>query len=237
MASETGLSREARKTAAAQYERRRSLLGWLVGGLFVLFVVAGWFVPQLGFLVPLCMIGSIVPAFWLGRRWCGSWCPRGRFLGQWLAPLSRNRPIPRLLRSVPFRVAVLATLMTVFGIRLYQLWPTPVKVGGFFILFLTITTVVGVLLGLIYKPRTWCAFCPMGTLAKWAGTGKNPLRVTSGCTSCKLCQRVCPLGIAPYEFREAGVVGDWDCLKCNRCTVHCPQQALGIGACELREAA
>jgi NAD-dependent dihydropyrimidine dehydrogenase PreA subunit len=132
---------------------------------------------------------------------------------------------------------MMGIMMTVFSVRIYQLWPDPVKIGGFFITFLTVTTLAGVFFGIAFKPRSWCAFCPVGTMAKWAGKNRYPLRIAESCTECKACEKVCPLGIAPHSFKNSGVVADWDCLKCRLCVMKCPQQCLHVGDGELPRAA
>ncbi|MFQ7160316.1 MAG: 4Fe-4S binding protein, partial [Ruthenibacterium sp.] len=36
---------------------------------------------------------------------------------------------------------------------------------GFYSLMLT-STMLGILTMLVYKPRTWCVYCPMGTMTQ-----------------------------------------------------------------------
>ncbi|MEW6350711.1 MAG: 4Fe-4S binding protein [Thermodesulfobacteriota bacterium] len=222
---------------AEDFVSARNRLLWVTTTVFIGIITVGWMFPWFGYFVPVCVAGAILPAFLRGRRWCDWWCPRGSFLNQCLGPLSRKKALPKFLRSTRFRLIMMGIMMTVFSVRIYQLWPDPVRIGGFLILFLTITTVAGAFVGIAYKPRSWCAFCPVGTMAKWAGTARYPLRITKDCTECKLCESVCPLGIAPYSFRTSGVVADWDCLKCRLCVVKCPQRCLQVGDGELPRAA
>jgi ferredoxin-type protein NapH len=229
--------RAARKNQAEDFVAARNRFCWITTMVFVAIMTVGWIFPWFGYFVPVCMAGAILPAFLWGRRWCDWWCPRGSFLNQFLSSVSRKKPIPRILRSLPFRLFMMGIMMTVFSVRIYQLWPDPVKIGGFFIMFLTITTVAGAFLGIAFKPRSWCAFCPVGTMAKWAGTNRYPLRITESCTECKACEKACPLGIAPHSFKSSGIVADWDCLKCRLCVVKCPQQCLHVGDGELPRAA
>jgi len=229
--------RAARKNQAGDFVAARNRLCWIAAGVFIAIVAVGWFFPWFGYFVPVCMAGAILPAFFWGRRWCDWWCPRGSFLNQCLDPISRKKPIPRFVRGLLFRLFMMGIMMTVFSVRIYQLWPDPVKIGGFFIVFLTVTTVAGVLLGVAFKPRSWCAFCPVGTMAKWAGVEKYPLKITQECTECKACEKVCPLGIAPHSFKKSGIVADWDCLKCSLCVVKCPMQCLNFGEENLRRVA
>jgi len=229
--------RATRKRQAEIHTLARNKRCWITTAVFVAILAVGWVFPWFGYFVPVCMAGAILPAFLWGRRWCDWWCPRGSFLNQCLNLVSRDKPIPKALRSLPFRLFMMGVMMTVFSVRIFQLWPDPVKIGGFFITFLTVTTLAGVFVGALFKPRSWCAFCPVGTMAKWAGTNRNPLHITEDCTQCKLCEKVCPLGIAPHSFKTSGIVADWDCLKCQLCVVTCPKACLHLDDRDLSRAA
>lgn len=218
------------KASVQKYMARHGRTRWALAASFLALIPVGWVYPQAGYWAPVCMLGGLLPAFFWGRRWCGQWCPRGSFLERFVEPVSGSRPVPPVLRSLAFRLFAMAVLFTVFGVRISMLWPDPLKIGGFFVMFLTITTAVGVALGLIYKPRTWCGFCPIGTMASWASVNKYPVRVAADCSGCGACENACPLGIKPHEYKEAGAVCDADCLKCRMCVVSCPQQSLTLGA-------
>ena len=84
------------------------------------------------------------------------------------------------------------------------------------------TTIVGVTLSFIYAPRTWCSFCPMGTISNWVAPKHAPLpkaftniHVSSACQmKCKSCARVCPMQLTPYDSRGKAVgYLHPDCLK------------------------
>ena len=99
------------------------------------------------------------------------------------------------------------------------------------------TTIVGVTLNFIYAPRTWCSFCPMGTISRWVAPKHAPLpkpftniHVSSACEmKCKMCARVCPMQLTPYDSRgqEIGFL-DPDCLKCGKCTQACPTKIITL---------
>jgi polyferredoxin len=174
------------------------------------------------------MIGGLVPAFFVGRKWCDWACARGSFFESLIATFAGDRPVPKLFRSMGFRVAIMSVLFATFGYRITQLWGDWAALGGFFVTFLTATTVVGIVLGIIYQPRSWCAFCPIGTLSKFAGAGKKPLLITDACVGCKACESVCPMDIEIASYAGQGVVADADCLKCGACIEKCPVGALSF---------
>ena len=65
--------------------------------------------------------------------------------------------------------------MTVLTTQIVRLWPDPWAIGGFFVLMLTITTGLGVILGIIFQQRNWCYVCPIGTMSNWVGKNRQPL--------------------------------------------------------------
>lgn len=97
---------------------------------------------------------------------------------------------------------------------------------------LTVTTAVGILLGVLIQPRAWCHICPMGTLGHLLSTGKKPLQINDSCVSCRLCAKACPMQLEPYKYKNNAVMGDNDCIKCSTCVAACPKKALSFeGAC------
>lgn len=202
--------------------RRRSaaILWWLLP----VFVVGGWFYPYLGLLMPICMLAPVVIAPIRGRTWCGWACPRGSFLDYVMGRFSRGRSAPKWLRSKGFRLGVLAFLMVMMTTQLVFAWPDPQAIGRVFIMLLTVTTVVGIGLALAYRPRTWCSFCPMGTMSSWFSHGKRPLYVGSACTSCPACTKLCPMSLNPSKPDNTHA----DCIKCTRCVAICPRKTISF---------
>lgn len=104
-------------------------------------------------------------------------------------------------------------------------------VGRVFWNIIMLTTVVGVILSFIYAPRTWCSFCPMGTLSSWVSPKSDPqpegfinIHVSHTCQmKCKSCARVCPMQLKPYDSRgqQTGYLHT-DCIKCGKCVMACP---------------
>jgi len=102
-------------------------------------------------------------------------------------------------------------------------------------------TLVGGTLGLLFSPRSWCQFCPMGTmqvlmykLGKALGlTKKYDQKITVAalekCHKCGKCARVCPMQFVPYTDFSANNQFDHEaCIRCNTCVVNCPAEILTL---------
>jgi polyferredoxin len=127
------------------------------------------------------------------------------------------------------------TLATALGTQIYLAWGDSYSIGRAFLIVLTVTTTAGIVLGALFKPRAWCQICPMGTLGNWISGGRQPLHVNAQCKDCKLCAKVCPMQLRPYE-NKAGILTDGDCIKCSSCVAACPIKALGFEE-EMKKAA
>jgi polyferredoxin len=165
-----------------------------------------------------------------GRKWCNWYCPRGSFADTYLKLISPGKKIPAILRSTPFRLGILAFLMAMLTFQIIRLWPDGFAIGGFFILLLTVTTIIEIVLALIYHQRSWCSICPIGSLSGWVGNNRHQLKINSEtCIGCKACARTCPMQLAPVEMKEAVEMQfKGDCLKCGLCVATCPKDALSF---------
>ncbi|MBP2645598.1 MAG: quinol dehydrogenase rane component [Firmicutes bacterium] len=194
----------------------RPYLFWIL----LIFLSVGYFYPAVGLLALICMLAPVILAPFKGRFWCGNCCPRGSFYDEVMAKLSPQKPIPKVFRSSFMRITALLTLISVFTIQMIYAWGDLSAMGLVFLRIIFITTLVGIGLGLLYHHRTWCAFCPMGTLASWLSSKRSkPLQVSANCVNCKLCTKACPFALEPYNAKgtDTGFLHG-DCLKCNRCS-------------------
>lgn len=177
------------------------------------------------------MIAPVAFAVRKGRWWCGNACPRGNLYDRLLSKYSPHKPIPTFARTKGFRIFMVMFIFSMFGVQMTLAWGDWNAMGRVFWMIILVTTIVGVTLSFIYAPRTWCSFCPMGTLSSWVTprSGKLPdgyyrIVVSEKCTTkCKLCSAVCPMQLKPYESKgnEDGLLHP-DCLKCRRCIAGCP---------------
>ncbi|WP_366879188.1 4Fe-4S binding protein [Methanothrix sp.] len=194
-------------------------------GMIVLIVsIGGIFYPKLGYILLLVFATLLIIAPFRGRWFCGNLCPRGSFVDFWLAPLSRKLKIPPFLRSMWIRIPIFIALM---GFMIYRLLGTQGvvdRIGMVFVTLCIITTSIAILFGVIIAPRTWCTFCPMGTLQRIMGGSKYQLKLDGDlCIDCKRCQKVCPMQLQVFEIQDLP-----DCIKCGRCIDACPKDALSF---------
>lgn len=126
-----------------------------------------------------------------------------------------------------FRAIVLVSLITALSAQIFIAWGDMHAVGLAFVRVLTVTTAAGIILGIFFQERAWCHISPMGTLGNWTSENKRPLQVSEQCKGCKICARVCPMQLKPYEYK-AGAMQNHDCLKCGSGVTACPINALGF---------
>ncbi|MFZ3147569.1 MAG: 4Fe-4S binding protein [Methanothrix sp.] len=194
-------------------------------GIIVLIVsIGGIFYPKLGYFLLLVFASLMIIAPFRGRWFCGNLCPRGSFVDFWLAPLSRGLKIPPRFRSMWLRVPIFVALMGFMIFRIIQTQGMVDKIGMVFVTLCILTTSIAILFGVIIAPRTWCSFCPMGTLQRAMGGRKYRLKVDADkCIDCGKCQKVCPMQLPVNEILDKP-----DCIKCARCVEACPKHALSF---------
>lgn len=211
--------------------RPLQIKGYSLYWILLAYLGIGYFYPVIGFLAIICMIAPVAFSVRKGRWWCGNACPRGSLYDRILSKYSPHRPIPAFVRGRGFRIFMVLFIFTMFSVQMYRAWGDWNAMGRVFWTIILITTIVGVILSFVYAPRTWCSFCPMGTLSSWVAPGEGTLpdgygriSVSERCTTrCKLCSAVCPMQLKPYKSR-----GDMrgflhpDCIKCGRCVAGCP---------------
>ncbi|MDF2614333.1 MAG: 4Fe-4S ferredoxin iron-sulfur binding domain protein [Clostridia bacterium] len=184
---------------------------------------------RLGVAAIICMIAPIILALFKGRYWCGNLCPRGNFYDQVVSKFSGKRKVPNILRSSFFRVLVILFMFTMFALGIKKNWGDFYGIGMVFYRMIIVTTLIGVILSLFYNYRTWCHFCPMGSIASFVSKlrkSKKVLKISSACVTCKLCEKKCPIGIVPYEYK-GDLLSHPDCIQCGKCVTACPKDLIG----------
>lgn len=199
---------------------------YLLGTTFILILAGGWHYYPIGYFLLVCMVGAIGLSFTNGRKWCDWFCPRGSFYDV-IRNLSRNQKIPSFFRHSALRLSLVTLMMTVLTIQLIPVWGDLYLMGKPFVMLLTVTTIIGITLGFVYKQRIWCIFCPMGTIANFIGGRNNQLVIeASSCIDCQRCVDACRLQINPYQYKDKGSIQDGDCLRCSQCIEMCETGAI-----------
>ncbi|MEN8728397.1 MAG: 4Fe-4S binding protein [Desulfuromonadales bacterium] len=199
---------------------------WLLGVVMITVIALGWRYPVLGYIVPVAMSAGIIGGFLKGRWVCGNACPRGSFIDTWLNLVSGDRAMPGILRNAKFRWTLLSALIGFMTVRIAQ---NPTDFDHWGIVFwqmCTITTIAAVGLGIRYSARSWCAICPVGTMAGTAGKNRYSLQVSASCQGCRLCENRCPMQLEIAKYRHSGQSAEQDCLKCSACMSACPKQGV-----------
>lgn len=178
------------------------------------------------FIIGLIFVGSIVSggillSTILGRFWCGWLCPRGVFLDLTMGSVSMNRKIPGVFKSKGFKNIILLVLISMMGITLAGMNPflqsaNPLAaLGGSLVLMCIITTIaVSIPLGLLYRPRTWCSFCPVGYIQSIISIKRILKLKVDNCVDCRKCEKECPIGLNATK-------GSSDCFNCMQCADVC----------------
>ncbi len=210
--------------AATTEVRRRTQ--WLLAPIMIVTVALGWRYPLLGFAVPVAMATGMIGGLFRGRYVCGNLCPRGSFIDRLLVKVGGERPIPALFRNMVFRWLVFAGLM---GFMVWRLSQNPTSWEHWGLVFWSmcaLTTGIAVIAGMIYHPRSWCSFCPVGTVQNAVGGHKQQLQIASDCRQCGKCEKVCSMNLPIHKHKSVGVVQERDCLRCSECVAACPSASL-----------
>lgn len=172
---------------------------YLILGIFnILFAWIG----LLCFAIPL-----LISIFSGSKAYCNKYCGRGQLFeilgGKY--KLSRNKPMPKWMKTKYFRYGFLIFFMAMFFNMLFNtylvfegtrtlkevitiLWTFKMPWNfnelsnitpwvsqfafGFYSMMLT-STILGLITMALYKPRSWCVYCPMGTMTQGICIVKN----------------------------------------------------------------
>ena len=153
-------------------------LTYMTLGFFnILFAWLGLFF----FCIPL-----IISLVWGTKGYCNRYCGRGQLFGLLGGRfgLSRKKDIPKWMKSKWFRYGFLIFFFIMFFQMLWNTYLWTFKLPwhwayhgtffspgvaqfafGFYSVMLTSTT-LGMITMVLFKPRSWCVYCPMGTMTQ-----------------------------------------------------------------------
>ncbi|ABZ84513.1 ferredoxin, putative [Heliomicrobium modesticaldum Ice1] len=187
----------------------------------------GLYYPIFGYAMALCMGTAMVLAASDGRKWCGSLCPRGLLYDKFLG-FNRKKPVPAWLKSKHARNIFFAVFMSAFIWRLSLTGGDLYKIGSVFITMGIISGTIGLVLGILYKTRSWCVICPMGVMSSWVAALRGragAMTIAADCKECRICERKCPMQIPIVSYKESQVapIADAACIRCGECASACPR--------------
>jgi len=113
----------------------------------------------------VCMFTPIIIALTgRGKMHCARICPRGSLVGKIGRRFSLDLRKPQFMSTKRFKTAVWAIMMGSFIVMLILVIPRGVyATGNAVLIFMETATGLAVLSGILFTPRAWCTYCPMGT--------------------------------------------------------------------------
>ncbi|MBP8081927.1 MAG: 4Fe-4S binding protein [Spirochaetes bacterium] len=201
----------------------------------------GFFFPKLGLILFPMFLIIMISGFIRGRFWCGNLCPRGAFLDIAARKISPNKKISSIFRSKIIRFSALTAMFSVFGLNIFKAFSVygsadfADKLGMAGVMMCAATTVIALILSVFIHSRTWCSFCPMGSVQRHLHQLKTfiskrkkfdkhvSIVLHQNCTNCKICSRVCPAGIDVAGLVQDGKnsIEHKECIKCGKCADVC----------------
>lgn len=179
-------------------------------------------------LIGFIIAGGLLLSPILGRFWCGWLCPRGTFLEYVLGKISKRSGIPGKFRTTKFKLFIASVMAVMFLVVLLGKNPLLVSsdklasIGGFIVFICIATTLlVSIPLGIIYMPRTWCSFCPVGYAQSLLSKNKLLHMSIEDCRNCKKCHTVCHLDICKDYTGKSRMIENPDCFACMKCSDAC----------------
>lgn len=165
----------------------------------ILYLTLGLFNILFAWLGLLCFFIPLIMSFTKkDKAYCNKYCGRGQLLELVGTKFSRNKPMPKFLKTKWFRYGFLIFFLTMFVNMLYVtylvfnettglkevitlMWTFKVPwrfneltnvtpwiaqfAFGFYSMMLT-STILGFITMALYKPKSWCVYCPMGTMTQ-----------------------------------------------------------------------
>ncbi len=194
-------------------------------------LTAGLYIPKLHQSTVILFGIVLITSILFGPMLCSYVCPLGS-IQEWLGKLGKkifgskyNRFIPKkadkLLRYLRYFSLVAVVYFTAKSLTLAFL-----AVDPYYALFnfytgevaITALAVLGLtLFGSLFVERPWCKYaCPYGALLGLTNLIRLfPIKRKEGtCTSCKICDNVCPMNI---EVSTKVIIRDHQCISCHDC--------------------
>ena len=197
--------------------------------IMLIVMVIGLKYPVIMLLFIICMFGPAFTGLFFGRFWCGNICPIGLFFDNVLIKISNHKRAPELFKSKWIRIIFTALMMAMFIFEVLLAFDKPYMMGMVYYEMILQAVIIGTFLSVIYHHRSWCHFCPMGSmgaLVTYLSRKKKVLSVSIDCSKCGKCEEKCPMGISPHEFKGLKL-SSYNCIQCGICSKTCTNKSIG----------
>jgi len=133
---------------------------WMI--MIVFLVLSVWDI-RFGLGAVFCMTIPMIHALrGHGKVHCSHYCPRGSLFGKFLSRLSLRNTLPGFMRTQAFKNGLLSLMVVMLSISLYHHHESIYMIGMALFRFMAASLAVGLVIGVVYQPRSWCQICPMG---------------------------------------------------------------------------
>lgn len=142
--------------------KRKSHMEWSWMIMIVFLVLSVWDI-RFGLGAVFCMTIPMIHALrGHGKVHCSHYCPRGSLFGKFLSRLSLRNTLPGFMRTQAFKNGLLSLMVVMLSISLYHHHESIYMIGMALFRFMAASLAVGLVIGVVYQPRSWCQICPMG---------------------------------------------------------------------------
>jgi hypothetical protein len=133
---------------------------WIIIVAFFVLSIVDFRFGILGF---ICMGAPITQALkGNGKIHCVKYCPRGSFLGQVVDQLSLGYKMPKFMKNNRFKDGLLVLMVVLLTVSISHANGDYSKIAFAMFRFMGSSFIVGILMGILFKGRSWCVICPMG---------------------------------------------------------------------------
>lgn len=156
---------------------------WII---MVIFLTLGIIDFRFGILGFACMGAPMYHALrGRGKVHCSKYCPRGSLLGRFLEKISMQRALPKFMMKKEFKYGLLTVMVAVFSVSLAHAGFNFYRIAFSMFRFMTMSLAIGIIMGVAFKPRSWCVVCPMSTASGLIQNKVGKRDVLGGLTSGK----------------------------------------------------
>lgn len=171
--------------------------------------------------IGLFLLG-IVASIFLGRIYCGWFCPINTTMSAvvWIKKKLHleNRSIPRVITKPWMRFIILGLFIAAFIFSMSS---------GTKILIFPFLFISGILFTVFFSEALWhCYLCPFGIILSYSASRSSHSMIINmdKCNNCGACSSICPAN-AIVKMEKHKIIQN-KCLICMECSKNCKQNAI-----------